>query len=225
MEMTIKDPLGTAVVVLSGGQDSTTCLFWAIKKYKKVIGISFDYGQKHIKEIECAKNICLENNIEHHIIELPILNTLTENSLTRIDIDVDSEKPKEGLPNSFVDGRNMLFLNVAAIFAKQKGAHTIITGVSQTDFSGYPDCRYEFIKSMEVSLTLAMDYPFSIKTPLMWLDKSQVWNLADELGVLDVIREKTITCYNGIKGEGCGKCPACKLRNEGYKKFLQEYKK
>ncbi len=210
-----------AVVVFSGGQDSTTCLFWAKKKFKEVIAASFDYNQKHILELECAKNICKKYNVEHHILDLNLLNQLAPNSLTRVDMEVDKEAPEEGVPNSFVDGRNMLFLSFVAVFAKQRGINTIITGVSQSDFSGYPDCRDVFIKSLNVTLNLAMDYQFEILTPLMWINKAEVWKMAKDLDVLNIIKEETLTCYNGIKGDGCGECPACKLRKNGYLEFLR----
>ncbi|MHB8061871.1 MAG: 7-cyano-7-deazaguanine synthase QueC [Ruminiclostridium sp.] len=208
-----------AVVVFSGGQDSTTCLFWAKKKFGEVIAVSFDYNQKHKKELECAANICKKNGVEHTIMDLALLNQLAPNSLTRDDIKVDKAAPTEGPPNTFVDGRNMLFLAFVAVFAKQKGANHIVTGVSQSDFSGYPDCRDIFIKSMNVTLNLAMDYQFVVHTPLMWINKQETWQLAYDLGVLDVIKNETLTCYNGIIGDGCGECPACKLRSRGYQQF------
>ncbi|HDK7160760.1 TPA: 7-cyano-7-deazaguanine synthase QueC [Clostridium botulinum] len=208
-----------AIVVFSGGQDSTTCLFWAKKKYKEVIAVSFDYNQKHKLELDCAKDICKKYNIEHHILDLNLLNQLAPNSLTRQDITVDKSAPKERVPNSFVDGRNLLFLSFVAVFAKQKGINTIITGVSQSDFSGYPDCRDVFIKSLNVTLNLAMDYEFEIITPLMWINKAETWKMAYDLGVLDIVKEETLTCYNGIKADGCGECPACKLRKKGYWEF------
>ena len=214
-----------AVVVFSGGQDSTTCLFWAKKRFKEVIAVSFDYGQKHSLELECAKDICKKYGVEHHILDLNLLNQLAPNSLTRVDIPVDKEKEEDKLPNSFVDGRNLLFLSFVAVFAKQRGANAIITGVSQSDFSGYPDCRDVFIKSLNVTLNLAMDYEFEILTPLMWIDKAETWKMADDLGVLDVVKNETLTCYNGIKGNGCGECPSCILRKNGYLKFKEQFKK
>ena len=213
-----------AVVVFSGGQDSTTCLFWAKKKYKNVIAVSFDYGQRHNLELECAKNICKKYNVEHYILDLNLLNQLAPNSLTRVDIEVDKEAKKDTIPNSFVDGRNLLFLSFVAIFAKQKGINNIITGVSQSDFSGYPDCRDVFIKSLNVTLNLSMDYQFEIITPLMWIDKAETWKLADDLGVLDIVKNETLTCYNGIIGNGCGHCPSCILRKNGYIKFKNKFK-
>lgn len=210
-----------AVIVFSGGQDSTTCLFWALKRYQKVYAISFDYQQKHALELECAKSICQKYGVEHHILDISLLNQLAPNSLTRVDIPVDESAPQSGTPNTFVDGRNLLFLTYAAIFGKQRGVTDIITGVSQSDFSGYPDCRDIFIKSLNTTLNLAMDYQFDLITPLMWKDKKETWALADELGVLDVIRNETLTCYNGVKGDGCGNCPACKLRKKGLEAYLK----
>lgn len=212
----------SAVVVFSGGQDSTTCLLWALDKYKKVYAVSFDYGQRHILELECAKEICDKLGAEHVILDMGLLNQLAPNSLTRDDIEVDSDAPEEGTPNSFVEGRNMVFLTFAAIFAKQKGVTDIITGVSQSDFSGYPDCRDVFIKSLNVTLNLAMEYDFDVITPLMWIDKVDTWEMADKLGGFDIINEMTLTCYNGIKGDGCGDCPSCKLRKKGKDIYLSK---
>ncbi len=204
-----------AVVVFSGGQDSTTCLYWAKKRYDEVIALSFDYGQRHKKELECAKAICDEAGVEQHVLSVPLLNELAPNSLTRSDIKVDTEPAVDAPPNSLVEGRNMLFLTYAAIFAKVRGISDIVTGVSQSDFSGYPDCRDVFIKSLNVTLNLAMDFQFDIITPLMWLDKADTWALSDELGVFELVKEKTLTCYNGVMGDGCGDCPSCKLRKAG----------
>lgn len=212
-----------AVVVFSGGQDSTTCLFWALKEYDEVVAVAYDYGQKHIFELTCAENICKKNNVEFHILDMSLLNQLAPNSLTRKDIDVCKDKPEDALPNSFVDGRNLIFLTFVAVFAKQRNIQHIVTGVSQSDFSGYPDCRDVFIKSTNVTLNLAMDYQFVIHTPLMWIDKAQTWKMAYDLGVLDVIKNETLTCYNGIIGDGCGDCPSCKLRSKGYLEFEEKY--
>lgn len=212
-----------ALVVLSGGQDSTTCLFWAIEKFGKenVSAIGFDYGQRHKAELVCAKEICADENIEYAVVPTPIINELTENSLTRADIAVDEEKPDGTPPNTFVEGRNLLFLSYAAIFAKTHGISEIVTGVCETDFSGYPDCRDVFVKSLNVTLNLAMDYNFVIHTPLMWLTKADTWEMADKLGVMEIIENKTLTCYNGIKGSGCGNCPACFLRKRGYDEYIK----
>ncbi|HEY5575454.1 MAG TPA: 7-cyano-7-deazaguanine synthase QueC [Clostridiaceae bacterium] len=209
-----------AIVVFSGGQDSTTCLFWAKKNFKEVVAVSFDYNQKHIAELDCAKNIASELGVEHHILDMKLLAQLAPNALTRSDIEI--KLGEDGAPpNTFVDGRNMLFLTFAAVLAKQLDAPHIITGVCETDFSGYPDCRDIFIKSLNVTLNLAMDYQFVIHTPIMWIDKAETWKLADELAALDFIREKTLTCYNGIIGGGCGECPACILRKRGLDTYLK----
>lgn len=212
-----------ALVVLSGGQDSTTCLFWAIEKFGKenVSAVGFDYGQRHKAELECAREIAKKAGIEYEIIPTPIINRLSANSLTRDDIPVDEDKPEGTPPNTFVEGRNLLFLSYAAIYAKTHGITDIVTGVCETDFSGYPDCRDIFVKSLNVTLNLAMDYNFCIHTPMMWIDKSQTWEMADKLGVMDIIYNDTLTCYNGIKGEGCGNCPACKLRKNGYDVYMK----
>lgn len=212
-----------ALVVLSGGQDSTTCLYWAIERFGKenVCAVGFDYGQRHKTELECAQEICKNEGIAYEVIPTPIINQLSANALTRDDIAVDSEKKEGELPNTFVEGRNLLFLSYAAIYAKTHGMSELVTGVCETDFSGYPDCRDMFIKSLNVTLNLAMDYNFVIHTPLMWLDKKQTWELADKLGVMDIIYNNTLTCYNGIKGEGCGNCPACNLRRRGYEEYVK----
>ncbi|MEE0944091.1 MAG: 7-cyano-7-deazaguanine synthase QueC [Clostridia bacterium] len=212
-----------ALVVLSGGQDSTTCLFWAIERYGKenTAAIGFDYGQRHKAELVCAEKICADVGVEFEIVETPIINQLSPNSLTRDDIPVEKEKPEGAPPNSFVEGRNLLFLSYAAIYAKTHGMTELVTGVCETDFSGYPDCRDMFVKSLNVTLNLAMDYNFVIHTPLMWLNKADTWELADKLGILDIVYNETLTCYNGIKGEGCGNCPACFLRKRGYDEYMK----
>lgn len=209
-----------AIVVFSGGQDSTTCLFWALKQFEEVIAVTFDYGQRHKKEIECATAIAKDLGVEHHILDMGLLNQLAPNALTREAIEIQEGK-EGGVPSTFVEGRNMLFLTFAGVMAKVKGVRHIVTGVCETDFSGYPDCRDVFIKSLNVTMNLAMDYAFVIHTPLMWIDKAQTWEMADELGQLDYIRERTLTCYNGIMGKGCGKCPACLLRQRGLEHYLK----
>ncbi|AGC91268.1 7-cyano-7-deazaguanine synthase QueC [Staphylococcus warneri] len=207
-----------AIVVFSGGQDSTTCLFYAKKHFKDVILVTFNYGQRHDAEIEVAKKIAQEQNVEHHILDMSLLSQLTPNALTQHDLKI--EDTEDGIPNTFVPARNLLFLSFAGALAYQIKAKHIITGVCETDFSGYPDCRDSFIKSMNVTLNLSMDRDFVIHTPLMWLDKAQTWELADNLGVLNYIRENTLTCYNGIIGDGCGECPACQLRSRGLDQYL-----
>ena len=211
----------TALVVFSGGQDSTTCLFWALKHFKKVEALTFVYGQKHVKEVEVAKEIASNAGVEWHVMDVSFIGKLGRNSLTDSSIQMDQDKPVDGPPNTFVPGRNLFFLSIAAVFARERGINHLVTGVSQTDFSGYPDCRDAFIKSANVTLNLAMDEQFVIHTPLMWIDKAQTWELADNLGVLDLVRHQTLTCYNGIRGDGCGHCPACKLRREGLEKYLR----
>lgn len=207
-----------AIVVFSGGQDSTTCLFYAKKHFKDVILVTFNYGQRHDAEIEVAKKIAQEQNVEHHILDMSLLSQLTPNALTQHDLKI--EDTEDGIPNTFVPARNLLFLSFAGALAYQIKAKHIITGVCETDFSGYPDCRDSFIKSMNVTLNLSMDRDFVIHTPLMWLDKAQTWELADNLGVLNYICENTLTCYNGIIGDGCGECPACQLRSRGLDQYL-----
>ncbi|ACT02938.1 7-cyano-7-deazaguanine synthase QueC [Paenibacillus sp. JDR-2] len=209
---------GKAVVVFSGGQDSTTCLFWALERYEEVEAVTFNYGQRHALELECAAQIAEELGVRHHVLDMSLLNQLAPNALTRPDIEI--EQQEGGLPTTFVDGRNLLFLSFAAVLAKQIGARAIVTGVCETDFSGYPDCRDIFIKSLNVTLNLSMDYPFVIETPLMWLDKAETWGLADQLGAFEYVRTKTLTCYNGVIADGCGECPACKLRSQGLNRYL-----
>lgn len=207
------------LVLFSGGQDSTTCLFWAMSKFTKVSAIIFDYGQRHSTEVSNAKSICEDHDVKYYVLSLPQLAGLNPNALTNYDIKIEC---KEGeLPSTFVPARNLFFLSYATAIAYREDIKHIVIGVSEADFSGYPDCRDVFIKSMNSTLNLAMDKLFYIHTPLMSLDKSQVWQLSAELGRLDYIRDKTITCYNGCIGDGCGECPACKLRCNGYKKYLQ----
>ncbi|MFF2484402.1 7-cyano-7-deazaguanine synthase QueC [Paenibacillus sp. NPDC058071] len=214
---------GKAVVVFSGGQDSTTCLFWALERYEEVQAVTFNYGQRHALELECAAAIAADLGVKHHVLDMSLLNQLAPNALTRPDMAIEHEEG--GLPTTFVDGRNLLFLSFAAVLAKQIGARSIVTGVCETDFSGYPDCRDVFVKSLNVTLNLSMDYPFVIETPLMWLDKAETWALADSLGAFEYVRERTLTCYNGIIADGCGDCPACKLRRQGLERFLDLSKK
>ncbi|HLR80803.1 MAG TPA: 7-cyano-7-deazaguanine synthase QueC [Bacillota bacterium] len=207
-----------ALVVFSGGQDSTTCLTWALQKYDHVETITFDYGQRHHKEVEIAQHIAKDFDVKNSVLDMSLLSQMTTNALTK-DIQI---KQGEKMPNTYVEGRNLLFISFAAIVAKARGMHDVIIGVSETDFSGYPDCRNDFIKSLNVTLNLAMDYNFELITPLMWLDKKQVWELSDHLGSFDYIREQTLTCYNGVIGKGCGTCPSCQLRNDSLQAYLQE---
>ena len=214
-----------ALVVFSGGQDSTTCLYWAKKHFKEVYALSFVYGQKHVKEVELAREIARKAEVHFDVMDVSFIGRLGSNSLTDTSIHMDEEKPDGSFPNTFVPGRNLFFLSIAAVYARERGIAHMVTGVSQTDFSGYPDCRDSFIKSLNVTLNLAMDEQFVIHTPLMWIDKAQTWALADELGVLDIVRRDTLTCYNGVQGDGCGHCPACKLRREGLEKYLASKEK
>lgn len=210
-----------ALVVFSGGQDSTTCLFWAKAHFEEVWALSFTYGQKHVHEVDLARQIAKDANVHFDCMDASFISQLaTSCSLTDTSIVMDSEKPAAGPPNTFVPGRNLFFLSIAAVYAHKRGIRHLVTGVSQTDFSGYPDCRDNFIRSLNVTLNEAMDMQYVIHTPLMWIDKCQTWALADRLGVLQLIREKTLTCYNGIQGDGCGHCPACKLRREGLERYL-----
>ena len=225
----------TALVVFSGGQDSTTCLFWALKHFKHVQALTFIYGQKHVLEVEKAREIAAQagtvaranglneggGDVQWGQMDVSFIGQMSRNSLTDSSMIMDQEKPTDGPPNTFVPGRNLFFLSIAAVYACERGINHLVTGVSQTDFSGYPDCRDAFIKSLNVTLNLGMDEQFVIHTPLMWIDKEQTWALADQLGVFDLVRTQTLTCYNSIPGDGCGHCPACKLRNEGLQKYLQ----
>ena len=212
--------MNKALVVFSGGQDSTTCLFWAKKQFDEVEVISFDYGQKHRLELEVAESIAQKASVPFHVYKLDLLSQITSNALTNPDVAVEQDKPADRPPNTLVEGRNMLFLTYAAIFAKSKDIHHLVTGVGEADFSGYPDCRDEFIRSLNQTLNLSMDYAYEVHTPLMWKNKEQIWQLADELGVFNLVRYETLTCYNGIIGDGCGNCPACKLRKNGLGSYL-----
>ncbi|ENM5893027.1 7-cyano-7-deazaguanine synthase QueC [Vibrio mimicus] len=210
-----------AVVVFSGGQDSTTCLVQALKEFDEVHAITFDYGQRHKLEIEVAQKLAKQLGVAaHKVMDVGLLNELAISSLTRDDIPVSHELQANGLPNSFVPGRNILFLTLAGIYAYQIGAATVITGVCETDFSGYPDCRNNFVQAMNQALTKGMDMSLTIRTPLMWLNKAETWALADQLGALDLVRHQTLTCYNGLIGDGCGECPACHLRKAGLNDYL-----
>lgn len=209
-----------ALVIFSGGQDSTTCLLQAIADYgrENVETISFQYGQRHSIELDKAKWITEDLGVKQTVIDTSVIKQTTNNAL--IDDSQEIKAAHDGdYPNTFVDGRNMLFLLLAGCYAKQQDIQDIIIGVCETDFSGYPDCRDIFIKSMNVSMNLAMDYAFNIKTPLMYLTKAQTWEMADQLGYLDYVRQNTHTCYYGVEG-GCGKCPSCMLRDKGLQEYL-----
>ncbi|MGI2258342.1 7-cyano-7-deazaguanine synthase QueC [Shewanella sp. GXUN23E] len=213
--------MAKAVVVFSGGQDSTTCLIQAMGQYDEVHAITFDYGQRHRQEIEIAAQLASELGIaSHKVLDVGLLNELAISALTRDNIPVSNELMDNGLPNTFVPGRNILFLTLAGIYAYQLGAEAVITGVCETDFSGYPDCRNDFVKAMESALIQGMDRPLQLITPLMWLNKAETWALADKLGQLERVRHHTLTCYNGLVGDGCGDCPACRLRRQGLEDYL-----
>ena len=209
----------SALVLFSGGQDSTTCLFWAIKNFKEVRALCFTYGQRHSLEVEVAHKIANELNVSFQVLDASIISQLANNSLTNHQMIMDQEKPEDSYPNTFVPGRNLFFLTFGAVIARSHGIQNIVTGVSQADYSGYPDCRDTFIRSANTTLNLSMDEQFIIHTPLMWLSKAETWALADELEAFEFIKKNTLTCYNGIVAEGCGHCPACKLRTEGLKNY------
>ena len=172
--------------------------------------------------MEVARKIALKAGVEWEMMDVSFISKLATNSLTDATIEMDKEKPADSFPNTFVPGRNMFFLGIAAVYARERGINHIVTGVGQTDFSGYPDCRDAFIKSLNVTINLAMDEQFVIHTPLMWIDKCETWALADSLGVLDLVRNETLTCYNGVEGDGCGHCPAFVLRREGLENYLKQ---
>lgn len=212
--------MSKALVVFSGGQDSTTCLFWARKNFDQVTALAFQYGQRHYNELNAAREIAAEAKVPFHTAEINLFSRISPNALTDHSMEVDRMATENRPPNTLVEGRNMLFLTYAAIFAKAHGIDQIVTGVSQADYSGYPDCRNDFIRSLNQTLNLSMEVEFTIHTPLMWLDKSEVWKMADDLGVFEIVRDQTVTCYHGITGSGCGSCPSCLLRQRGLEKFL-----
>ncbi len=210
------------LVIFSGGQDSTTCLMKAIAERgaANVHTVTFAYGQRHAREVQLAEAIAKEQCVaSHKTITVDWYKDITSNALmdTTTPIRHDESAP---CPNTFVEGRNALFLLTAAIYAKSKGILELMIGVSEADFSGYPDCRETFIKSMNTTLNLAMDCTFIIHAPLQHMTKAEEWALADQLGCLDYIRERTLTCYEGVVGDGCGVCPACKLRAAGLQTYL-----
>jgi 7-cyano-7-deazaguanine synthase len=226
----------TALVLFSGGQDSTTCLAQALTRYQRVETIAFDYRQRHSVELDARLVVLQQLRAqfpewasklgEDHLLDLGVLGQVSETSLTR---DTAFKMESSGLPNTFVPGRNLLFLTLAAALAYRRGLEVLVTGVCETDFSGYPDCRDDTMKAMQLALSLGMDKRFLIETPLMWIDKADTWRLADSLGgrkLVDLIVEHTHTCYLGDRehrhawGYGCGACPACELRARGYAGFV-----
>jgi len=224
-----------ALVLFSGGQDSTTCLAWALARFDLVETVGFDYGQRHAVELACREGVIAglggiraawrERLGEDHVLALDALKTVSDSALTR---EIAIEMDQAGLPNTFVPGRNIVFLTFAAALAYRRGLRHLVAGMCETDFSGYPDCRDDTVKAVQVALNLGMEKRFIIHTPLMWLDKAETWALAEALGgtaLVDLIREETHTCYLGTRGmrhawgHGCGECPACRLRAEGYGRF------
>jgi len=203
-----------ALVVFSGGQDSTTCLAWAKKEFSAVETITFDYGQRHKIELESAKKITKIAKVSQEVVKIDLFSKLTANALTDPSITIN-QGSKDQLPSTFVPGRNLIFLSIAAIYAKQRGIKDIITGVCQTDYSGYPDCRDQFIKSLEQTLNFSMDENFHLHTPLMFLSKKETVEMMQQLGQIELLKHSH-TCYNGTR-PACGKCPACKLRLKGFK--------
>lgn len=214
-----------AVVIFSGGQDSTTCLYWAKNRFDTVEAITFDYGQKHSIEIEQSKLICEKEGIKQTIIDISFLNTIVESALiSNGDVNKTNEK---GLPASFVPNRNQLFITLAHAYAQKIGANSLVTGVCETDFSGYPDCRNEFITAIEMTSNLGSDSTIHIHTPLMYVNKAQTFQLAEEENCLQEVIKLSHTCYNGERntlhewGYGCENCPACELRKKGFEQYKQ----
>lgn len=224
-----------ALVLFSGGQDSATCLAWALERFATVETVGFDYGQRHRIELDCRARIrdglkalnpaWAERLGEDRTIGLDALGQVSDTALTR---EVEIEAQASGLPNTFVPGRNLIFLTFAAALAYRRGLKHIVGGMCETDYSGYPDCRDDTIKALQVAVNLGMDRRFVLETPLMWIDKAATWRLAEELGgrgLVDLIVEDSHTCYLGERGRrhdwgfGCGTCPACMLRAEGYRRF------
>jgi 7-cyano-7-deazaguanine synthase len=206
-----------ALVVLSGGQDSTTCLYWAIDRYgwPNVDTLTFDYGQRHRIELECARQIASQAGVPNTVLPIDTFAALGGDALTDMDVDVQQDLDTSGgLPNTFVPGRNLVFLTFASAYAYQRRIGNIVTGVAQTDYSGYPDCREGVITSLQQTIRLGMEFDVSLHTPLMHLSKKETVQLARDLGALPAMA-LTHTCYNG-KRPPCGECPACVLRARGF---------
>src|SRR5450830_352660 len=228
---------GRALVLFSGGQDSTTCLAWALSRYEQVETIGFDYGQRHAIELTVRPNLLQQMRAynplwdaklgQDHLIDLGLIGKISDTALTS---DVAIAMQDNGLPNTSVPGRNLLFMTVAATVAYRRGLDVLVGGMCETDFSGYPDCRDDTMKALQVALNLGMATKLKVETPLMWIDKAATWRLANELGgqtLVDLIRSDTHTCYLGERGAlhdwgyGCGTCPACDLRARGYQQYTQ----
>ena len=227
-----------ALVLFSGGQDSATCLAWALARFERVETVGFDYGQRHRVELDCRKAMLdglregfpqwRERLGEDHAIDLGVLGEISDTSLTR---DAEIRMQANGLPSTFVPGRNLLFFTFAAALAYRRDLKHLIGGMCETDYSGYPDCRDDTLKALQVALNLGMDARFVVHTPLRWRDKAATWALADQLGgsdLVELIRTETHSCYQGDRatlhdwGYGCGVCPACELRERGWRKWCSE---
>ena len=226
----------SALVLFSGGQDSTTCLAWALDRFAQVATIGFDYGQRHHVEMTARPRLLSairerfpqwrDKLRDDHVLSLDVFRQIGGTALTD---DVQIEMGERGLPTTFVPGRNVMFLTAAAALAYRRGIHDLVAGMCETDFSGYPDCRNDTIMATERAIGLGMDTPFTVHTPLMFIDKAATWRLAEQLGgkpLVDLLLEETVTCYLGTRerrhdwGYGCGRCPACKLREQGYRRYL-----
>ncbi|MEM5518769.1 7-cyano-7-deazaguanine synthase QueC [Henriciella sp. AS95] len=229
----------SALVLFSGGQDSTTCLASALKRFRHVETLGFDYGQRHKVELEARQNVLSairrqfpqwsDRLGDDHMIDLGVLGEISDTALTREDAITEGEN---GLPSTFVPGRNLIFLTMAAALGWRRGISVLIGGMCETDYSGYPDCRRDTIDAQQKALALGMDKTITIETPLMWLDKAETWQLAKDLGgqaLVDIIVDDSHTCYLGERGRkhdwgyGCGKCPACELRASGYRKWQERF--
>ncbi|SOC83607.1 7-cyano-7-deazaguanine synthase [Ensifer adhaerens] len=229
---------GKALVLFSGGQDSATCLAWALENFEAVETVGFDYRQNHSVELEVRLRFLArlkaefpqwaEKLSEDHMVDMGLLGAISETALTR---DMEIEMDEAGLPNTFVPGRNLLFFTAAAALAYRRNARHLVGGMCETDYSGYPDCRDDTLKSLQVTLSLGLDRRQVIHTPLMWLTKAQTWRMAEGLGgkpLVDLILEESHSCYRGDRttrhpwGYGCGTCPACELRQAGYEQYRAE---
>ena len=227
-----------ALVLFSGGQDSATCVAWALTRFAHVETIGFDYGQRHIVELECRRTVLTKLREafpawsarlgEDHLLDMSLLGRISDTALTQ---DKAIEMQRNGLPNTFVPGRNLLFFTFAATVAYRRGLEALVGGMCETDYSGYPDCRDNTLKALQVALSLGMDCPMVVETPLMWIDKAATWAMADSLGgtaLVDIITEHTHTCYRGDRsvrhpwGYGCGECPACHLRKAGFDAYASK---
>jgi 7-cyano-7-deazaguanine synthase len=226
----------SALVLFSGGQDSTACLAWALDRYARVETVGFDYGQRHRVELDCRPRVlaALRERFPHwaerlgedHLLDLGVLGRISDTALT----DARAiELQANGLPNTFVPGRNLLFLTLAAALATRRGVSVLVGGMCETDYSGYPDCRDNTLKALQVALSLGLDAPMTVETPLMWLTKAETWALTERLGgaaLVEIVVEETHTCYLGERmqrhawGRGCGACPACELRRSGWQHWL-----